>query len=195
MLDSHAHHSTVKKGIEALFKAIGENPAREGLLKTPDRFLKAYLEMTEGYREDPAHILSTQFDIEGDGGVIYDEMILCLKIPIVSLCEHHLLPFTGYAHMGYVPDKKIVGLSKMARLVHCFAKRLQVQERLTAQIGDTFQNILEPVGCGVIIEAHHSCMSCRGSKVSGALMATSHLTGIFKENKSTRQEFFSLVRS
>lgn len=179
--------SEILEGLEALLLSIGEDPNREGLLKTPKRFLKAFVEMTEGYKTNPADVLSTFFDAEG-----YDEMVILKDIDFKSLCEHHLLPFSGTAAIGYIPDKRIIGLSKLARLVECFSKRLQVQERMTVQIANSLSGVLAPKGVGVIIRAHHSCMSCRGVKKSNSTMVTSSLLGKMREDHSVRAEFLSL---
>lgn len=176
--------------VQNLLIGIGEDPERDGLRDTPARVVKALAEMTEGYQQDPKTILSKQFDNDGK----YDQMIILTDIDFVSLCEHHMLPFYGKAGVAYVPgNNKIVGLSKLARLVECFARRLQVQERMTQQIADALDAELQPIGVGVIIKAHHSCMSCRGIKKAGASMITSSLKGVLKEDLSARQEFLKLV--
>ena len=163
---------------------IGEDPAREGLLDTPKRVVKAWREMTIGYAQDPRTVLGTSFGKEK-----YDQMILSEPIPFVSVCEHHMLPFTGFAYVGYVPRDRVVGLSKMARLVDCYARRLQIQERLTQQIADTMFSVLKPLGVGVLVNASHSCMSCRGVMKTGTTMTTCALKGVFKK-KDVKEEFF-----
>ena len=178
-----------ERGLQALFKHLGEDPKREGLRETPARVVKAFVEMTTGYNEDPAKILSKEFGVAD-----YDEMIVVTGLAFWSLCEHHLLPFHGTATIGYIPDKKVVGLSKLPRLVHCFARRLQIQEQLTSQIANAFQDNVKPKGCGVILEAGHLCMACRGVKTPG-MTKTSALRGVFKSQPETRAEFFAHHRS
>lgn len=173
-------------GIVRLLEYIGEDPTREGLLDTPKRVLKAFKEMTEGYDLEAGDILGTTFDV---GEV--DEMVIVKNIEFVSLCEHHLLPFTGIATVAYVPKDRVVGLSKIARLVDMYARRLQVQERLTSQITAAMDEVLEPLGSACIIEAAHSCMGCRGVRKPSARMVTSSLTGVFR-NHEVRAELLSL---
>lgn len=186
MATKPATSQVAESAVKAILLHIGEDPEREGLLKTPARVVKAFEEMTEGYAQDPAAILSTVFDEHSD------EMVICSNIHFVSLCEHHLLPFTGTAAVAYIPRKKVVGLSKLARLVHCYAKRLQVQERMTTQITDALIKHLDAEGTACLIRAHHQCMSCRGVKQSGAVMTTSSLTGAFREPE-VRAEFLMLA--
>jgi GTP cyclohydrolase I len=169
----------------AVVQGIGEDVNREGLLKTPARAAKAMLELTVGYDQDPAAILGTIFNES------CDEMVVVANIPFYSLCEHHLLPFFGSATIGYIPDGRIVGLSKIPRLVHCFAKRLQVQERLTRQIVDAIQEVVRPRGAACVINGHHLCMSMRGVGSSGS-MHTCALKGLMLENPSARDEFLRL---
>lgn len=176
-----------RTGIEELLSYLGEDPEREGLRDTPKRVLKAFKEMTVGYRQEPKEILSTVFD------EYHDEIVLLKGIRFVSLCEHHLLSFAGTASVAYIPRKGVVGLSKLARLVECFAKRLQVQERMTNQIAAAVQEHLDPVGVGVVISAHHSCMGCRGVRQPDATMVTSAMRGAFREDVSARQELLSLI--
>lgn len=170
--------------IRVLIQSMGESPDREGLKKTPHRVVKAFKEMTSGYQDDPRAILSTTFSDR------CDEMIVVRDMEFWSLCEHHLLPFQGHCTVGYLPKDRIVGLSKIGRLVHCFARRLQVQERMTEQIAQAMMEHLDPLGVGVIVRAKHTCMSMRGVKTPG-LMMTSCLLGQFKE-ASTRAEFLAL---
>jgi GTP cyclohydrolase I len=170
-----------------ILEFVGEDPTREGLLETPARVTKAFAEMTEGYRQDPGEILSKTFDAHG-----YDQMVVLKGIAFTSLCEHHMLPFTGEAVVGYVPGERVVGLSKLARLVECFARRLQIQERLTVEIRDAIDRHLAPKGTGVIVRAHHGCMSCRGVRLSDTQMITSALSGIVKERPETRAELMAL---
>jgi GTP cyclohydrolase IA len=177
-------------GIELLLKFLGQDPYREGLRETPDRVIRAFEEMTSGYKESPKVLLGTTFDAES-----YDELIIVRDIEFVSLCEHHLMPFEGTATVGYLPDRRIVGLSKIPRLVDCFAKRLQVQERLTVQISNAISSWLEPLGCGTIIKAYHSCTACRGVKKRNVEMVTSSLLGVFREDYKIRGEFLGLSNS
>jgi GTP cyclohydrolase I len=167
---------------------LGLNLDGDGLKDTPGRWVRAMQEMTRGYKEDPAAILATTF--EGDG---YDQLVLLKDIPFASLCEHHLLPFVGRAHVGYIPKDRVVGLSKLARVVDAFARRLQIQERMTKQIADAIASALLPLGVGVMIEATHSCMAVRGVAKPGALMVTSDVRGVFREKEAARAEFFALI--
>lgn len=180
--------SLIEDNVKNILEHIGENPNREGLLDTPKRFIKAFKEMTEGYHQNPKDILSTFF--EGDG---YDEMVIVKDISFISLCEHHLLPFNGIAHVGYIPKSRVIGLSKIPRLVHCFSRRLQIQERLTRQIATTLEDVLDANGVGVILNAAHQCVSCRGVRQQGSSMTTSALLGRFR-NQATRNEFLQLIR-
>jgi GTP cyclohydrolase I len=179
----------IERAVREILFAIGEDPDREGLQRTPERFANAYAEMFAGLREDPRRHLHVTFD-EG-----HKEMVVLRDIPFASMCEHHLLPFTGKAHVGYIPQGRVVGLSKLARLVEGYARRPQVQERLTSEIADAIMEELQPDGCGVVIEAVHTCMTIRGIKKSGATMITSAMRGGFKRRPETRAEFFSIVRS
>lgn len=186
---SHDIKDEHKALVRGILIAIGEDPDREGLLETPKRVVKSWKEIFGGYSENPEQILSTVFE---DGTC--DEMVLLKNIPFASTCEHHMLPFIGTAHVAYVPDGKVVGLSKLARLVDCFAKRLQIQEKMTKQVSDSIQTHLKPKGVAVVIEAHHQCMSCRGIRKTGTVMVTSSMTGIFMEKPETRSEFMSLIK-
>jgi len=177
-----------EKAIRELLVALGENPAREGLIDTPKRVMKAFFEMTTGYDQDPADILSTVFHED------YDQMVVLHGIEFVSLCEHHLQPFRGTAAVGYIPNGKVVGLSKLARLVDAYARRLQVQERMTEQIKTALVDNLNPIGVGVYIEAHHSCMGNRGVRKHDATMVTQALHGAIMEKPEARQEFMRLVQ-
>lgn len=170
-----------EESIKTILEFIGEDPSREGLKKTPYRVAKSYLELTEGYQEDPSEILSTTFS------QACDEMIVVRDIKFWSLCEHHLLPFHGTAVVGYLPKDRIVGLSKIGRVVHCFSRRLQVQENLTSQIANSIMEHLQPHGVGVIIKANHQCMAMRGVRTP-AEMVTSCLLGAFRD-PATRAEF------
>jgi len=177
-----------KNAVHTLLRYIGENTSRDGLKETPDRYCRALLEMTEGYAIAPEEVLTTTFE----GQV--DEMVLLKDIEYSSTCEHHLLSFTGKVHIAYLPSQgRIVGLSKLARLVDIFAKRLQVQERLTQQIAESLQNVLAPHGVAVVVEGVHSCMCVRGVKKHGAVMVTSSMLGDFKTSSATRNEFMQLI--
>ena len=188
--------SGAEDNVRRVLQAIGENPDREGLLETPKRFLKALREFTRGLHEDPKVHLAKSFTLdEAQEGLSYDEMIISRHIPFTSVCEHHLLPFTGHAYIGYVPKKedcKVVGLSKLARLVEGYACRLQVQERLTTQIASAIVEVLDPLGVGVILEAKHTCQCMRGVKKDGT-MVTSSLRGAMHEGPA-RSEFLTLCR-
>lgn len=177
------------KIIRQFLIAIGENPDREGLLDTPKRVVKSWIDLYKGYKQDPKEILSTVFK---DGSC--DEMVILKDIEFSSMCEHHVLPFRGKAHIAYLPKGKVVGLSKLARLVDCFAKRLQIQEKMTQQISKSIEKYLIPNGVAVIIEAHHQCMSCRGVGKQNSTMITSSMLGKFRNNSIVRQEFLSLIK-
>ena len=171
-----------------VLKLLGEDPEREGLIKTPMRVAKAWSFLTKGYNEDPIEIIrSAMFNEE------YRQMVLVKDIEIFSVCEHHMLPFIGKAHVAYIPNGKITGLSKIARVVECFARRLQVQERLTVQIRDSIQEALNPLGVAVVIEASHTCMQMRGVEKQDSATTTSAFTGIFLSDPRTREEFMSLI--
>ena len=174
-----------EQAVMALLRLIGEDPERDGLRDTPSRVVKAMLEMTAGYGESPADILSKTFAEHSD------ELIVLRGIDFHSICEHHLLPFQGVVHVGYLPGK-VVGISKLARLVHCFARRLQIQERMTQQIAHAVETHLEARGVGVIVAAHHLCMSCRGVKLAGTQLVTSSMLGTLRNNAETRSEFLRL---
>ena len=178
-----------KKALELLLKWIGEDPQREGLKETPKRVLKAYKEWFAGYNQNPVEILSKTFE-EIDG---YREMISLKDVGFHSFCEHHFAPIIGKVHIGYIPNKKVVGLSKLARLIEMYARRLQVQEKMTAEIGNTLQNHLDCLGVGVVVEAEHHCMCSRGIKKQGSLMKTSHFTGVFLNDSEKKNEFMRSV--
>jgi GTP cyclohydrolase I len=173
-----------------VLKLIGENPEREGLVKTPLRVAKALHFLTNGYGQDPCKILNSAKFRED-----YKHMVLVKDIDLYSMCEHHMLPFFGKAHVAYIPDKYITGLSKIARIVEVFSRRLQVQERLTIQIRDTIQECLEPMGVAVVIEAQHMCMQIRGIQKQNSVTTTSAFTGVFLEHLPTREEFIHLIGS
>jgi GTP cyclohydrolase I len=179
----------IERAVREILLAVGEDPDREGLLRTPNRVARAYGELMAGLRTDPRVHLKTVFTER------YDEVVLLRDIEFHSLCEHHLLPFTGRAHVAYLPDGKVVGLSKLARLVEGFARRPQVQERLTTQIADALWEELQPVGAACVVEAVHTCMTIRGAKKHGSTMVTSALRGIFKDNPASRAEVLSLIHS
>jgi GTP cyclohydrolase I len=176
--------------VRRLLTLLGEDPEREGLRRTPKRMEKALRFLTSGYQQNPEQILNGAFY-----KVCYDEMVIVKDIEVFSLCEHHLLPFFGKCHIAYVPDKKVVGLSKLPRLVNLFARRLQLQERMTNQIARVIWEKLEPQGVGVIVEARHLCMAMRGVEKQHSITVTSAMLGSFRESPQTRQEFLSLVQS
>ena len=175
--------------VRKMISIIGEDPNREGLRKTPERFEKALKFLTSGYHQNVDHVLNG-----ATFSVAYDEMVIVKDIEFFSLCEHHLLPFFGKCHVAYLPNKKVIGLSKVARLVNMFARRLQIQERLTSQIACAIEEKLSPEGVGVIIEARHLCMQMRGVEKQHGQAVTSAMLGCFRHNKETRDEFLSLVR-
>ena len=179
----------IERAVREILLAVGEDPDREGLQKTPSRVARSYAELMSGLRVDPTDHLKTVFHER------YDEIVLLRDIEFHSLCEHHLLPFTGRAHVAYLPGGKVVGLSKLARLVDGFARRPQVQERLTTQIADALMESLHPAGAAVVIEAVHTCMTIRGAKKHGSVMVTSALRGTFKEDVASRAEILSLIHS
>lgn len=176
--------------VRTLLAWAGDDPAREGLLDTPKRVAKAFDEFFAGYRQDPEEFLRRTFE-ETEG---YDEMVLVRNITLHSHCEHHMVPFIGRAHVAYLPDRRIVGLSKLARVVDLYSRRLQVQERLTVQIADAIDTVLKPRGVAVVIEAKHQCMSLRGVRKPCADTVTSRMLGAFREDPSTRREFLAMIR-
>ncbi len=176
-----------KKLIHEILRFIGENPEREGLKHTPKRVIQSYKKLFSGYGKDPKELL-TVFDFED-----YDEMIVVRNIEFYSMCEHHMLPFFGQAHIGYIPSKKIIGISKLPRLVEIYARRLQNQERLTSQIAKSLKELLAPKGVGVVLEARHFCMMCRGVEKQNSMVLTSSLLGLFKDTMNTRSEFLKLI--
>ena len=175
--------------VRTLIRWAGDDPDREGLLETPDRVVRSYDEFVSGYAQDPAEILAKTFS-EVDG---YDEMIVMNDIRFESHCEHHMVPIIGKAHIGYLPDKRVVGISKLARLVDVYARRLQIQEKMTVQIADTLQEVLQPKGVGVVVEASHQCMTTRGVHKPGAALVTSRMLGAFRQDVSTRREFLAII--
>jgi GTP cyclohydrolase I len=180
--------ATITDLTQRIIELIGENPDREGLRRTPERFEKALRFLTGGYAQDPDKVLNGAMF-----SVCYDEMVVVKDIEVYSLCEHHLLPFFGKCHVAYIPNKKVVGLSKIPRLVNMFARRLQIQERLTNEIARAIEDKLAPQGVGVIIEARHLCMVMRGVEKQNSQTVTSAMLGVFRENKQTRDEFLALV--
>ncbi len=178
------------KAVETLISYVGEDISREGLLETPKRVVKSYEELFSGYDKDPKFILSKTFeDVEG-----YDEMIIVKNIRFESHCEHHMLPIIGKAHVAYIPRSRVVGISKLARVVDLYAKRLQTQERMTAQVADAIRDVLEPKGVGVVIEAVHQCMSMRGVHKAESATVTSRMVGLFRSDSRTRSEFMDLLK-
>ncbi len=178
----------IRAAVQDILIGVGEDPEREGLRSTPDRVSRLYQELLAGYSTDPVAVVNgALFEAE------YDEMIVVRDIEFSSLCEHHLLPFIGHAHVAYVPNEQIIGLSKIPRIVDMFARRLQVQERLTRQVADFMAEVVQPQGVGVVIEALHMCASIRGVKKSQARMVTSAMTGAFKNNPKTRSEFMDHI--
>lgn len=178
-----------EEAVRTLIRWAGDNPEREGLKATPDRVARAYKEFFSGYGQDPVKILSRTFE-ETEG---YDEMIVLKDIEFESYCEHHMVPIIGKAHVAYIPNKRVVGISKLARLVDIFAKRLQIQEKFTAQIANTINSILMPKGVGVIVISSHQCMTTRGVHKRGVVMQTSSMLGSFRSDARTRKEFLELV--
>jgi GTP cyclohydrolase I len=177
--------------VRTLIEWAGDDPTREGLVDTPGRVVKAYRELFAGYEADPREYLERTFDEVGG----YDELVVLRDIRVVSFCEHHMLPFLGKAHVGYLPSNRVVGISKLARVVHGFARRLQIQEKLTADIAQAIQDILQPKGVGVVIVSEHSCMTMRGVNTPGSRLTTSRLLGVVRDDPRTRQEFLELVRN
>jgi GTP cyclohydrolase I len=175
--------------VRTLIRWAGDDPDREGLLETPDRVVRSYAEFFSGYAQDPKEILAKTFS-EVDG---YDEMIVMNDIRFESHCEHHMVPIIGKAHIGYLPDRRVVGISKLARLVDVYARRLQIQEKMTVQIADTLQEVLQPKGVGVVVEAAHQCMTTRGVHKPGAALVTSRMLGAFRQDVSTRREFLAII--
>ena len=181
---------TVENHVRELLRAIGEDPDREGLERTPERVVRALSTLTKGYQEDPREILNSALFTEE-----YSEMILVKDIDFFSMCEHHMLPFFGKAHIAYIPSHKILGLSKIVRLLEVFARRLQVQERLTTQVASSLMEAIEPDGVGVVVEAEHLCMRMRGVEKQNSFVTTSAMLGTFRKNSETRQEFMGLIRN
>jgi len=181
--------ASMQELLREMIVRLGEDPGRDGLLRTPERMQRSLEYLTKGYREDPEKLLKgALFNVD------YDEMVIVKDIEMFSLCEHHLLPFFGKVHVAYIPKGKVIGLSKLPRLIDIFARRLQVQERLTTQIAETIQRAIEPQGVGVVIEARHLCMMMRGVEKQHSSAVTSSMLGAFREEKETRDEFLALIR-
>ena len=175
--------------VRTLIRWAGENPDREGLLGTPDRVVRSYEEFFAGYNTDPREMLQRTFEeVEG-----YDEVVALRDIRLESYCEHHMVPIIGRVHIGYLPDRRVVGISKLARVVDAYARRLQIQEKLTAQIANTIEEVLQPRGVAVVIEAAHQCMTTRGVHKDGVTMVTSRMLGAFRDNGETRREFLTMI--
>jgi GTP cyclohydrolase IA len=182
--------ATFSELVHEMIAKLGEDPAREGLSRTPERVEKAYKFLTKGYNEDPEQLLNSALFT-----VTYDEMVIVKDIEMFSLCEHHMLPFFGKVHVAYIPNGKVIGLSKLPRLVEIFARRLQVQERLTTDIAETLMKVVQPQGVGVVVEARHLCMMMRGVEKQHSATVTSAMLGCFRNERETREEFLSLIRN
>ena len=179
------------KAVKTLIEWAGDDPSREGLIETPKRVVKAYKEFFSGYHDDPHEILNKTFEeVEG-----YDDAVIVRDIRVESHCEHHMVPILGVAHVGYIPNNRVVGISKLARVVDIYAKRLQTQETMTAQIADTINEVLQPKGVAVVIDASHGCMSTRGIHKTESSTITSRMLGIFREDNKAREEFINLINS
>jgi GTP cyclohydrolase I len=186
--DPHTHHEEIEAAVRTVLESVGEDPDREGLERTPERVARMYDELLAGYDTDPVELINDAlFDVE------YDEMVLVKGIEFYSMCEHHMLPFVGKAHVAYIPDKKVIGLSKIPRIVDMFARRLQVQERMTRQIADLLDEVLHPKGVAVVVEGAHMCSMMRGVKKANAHMVTSAMLGSFRDDPRTRAEFMAHV--
>jgi GTP cyclohydrolase IA len=179
--------AAIRKAVREIIRAVGEDPTREGLRETPRRVADMYAEVFSGLRQDPADVLRVGFE-EG-----HQELVLVKDIPFYSMCEHHFLPFHGLAHVGYIPNGRVVGLSKLARAVEILARRPQLQERLTSQLADAIMTTLEPAGVAIVISASHLCMTMRGVQKPGSMTVTSAMRGVFQRNPATRAEFMSLI--
>ena len=184
------NQKAIEEAVERILNSVGENPAREGLLKTPERVAKAYGHLLQGYEQSAEAVLSSAIFEEN-----YSEMVLVKDIEVYSMCEHHMLPFFGKAHVAYIPNGKIVGLSKIPRVVDVFSRRLQVQERLTIEIRDSIQRALNPVGVAVVLECQHLCMQMRGVSKQNSVTTTSAFSGLFLTSDTTRKEFISLIHA
>jgi GTP cyclohydrolase I len=178
-----------EEAVRTLIRWAGDDPRREGLIETPNRVVRAFEEWFQGYREDPSELLSKTFE-EMNG---YDELVILRNIRFESHCEHHLAPIIGQAHIAYLPNKRVVGISKLVRLVEVYAKRLQIQEKMTSQIAQTINEVMQPRGVGVVIEASHECMTTRGVHKTGLTMVTSEMIGALRDDPSTRREFLAVI--
>jgi GTP cyclohydrolase I len=187
--DRRPSREEAEAAVRTLIRWAGENPGREGLLDTPARVVRSYNELFAGYEVDPREYLKRTFEEVGG----YDELVVMRDIRFVSFCEHHMLPIVGKAHVGYLPHKRVVGISKLARVVNGYARRLQIQEKMTADIATCIHEVLQPQGVGVVIEAEHSCMTLRGVNSPGTSLTTSHLIGVVREDAKTREEFLRLA--
>jgi len=185
----HPSRAAAEEAVRTLIRWAGDDPDREGLVGTPDRVVRSYEEFFAGYGEDPREILQRTFE-EIDG---YDEMVVLRDIRIESHCEHHMVPIIGRAHVAYLPDRRVVGISKLARVVETYARRLQIQEKMTAQIANTIDEVLRPRGIAVVIEAAHQCMTTRGVHKAGVTMVTSRMLGAFRDDANTRREFLGMI--
>ena len=190
MRKSGPTQADAEAAVRTLLEWAGDDPSREGLLDTPERVAKSYRELFSGYETDPRGYLERTFQEVGG----YDQLVVLSNIRVVSFCEHHMLPVTGVAHVGYLPTNKVVGISKLARVVNGFARRLQIQEKLTAEIAQAIEDVLQPQGVGVVIEAEHSCMTLRGVNTPGSKLTTSSLRGVIRDDPRTRAEFLRLTR-
>ncbi len=189
-LEAKPSRAEAENAVRTLLRWAGDDPDREGLVGTPDRVVRAYEEFFAGYDQDPVDMLNRTFE-ETDG---YDEMVVLKDIRLESHCEHHMVPIIGKAHVAYLPDRRVVGISKLARVVEVFAKRLQIQEKLTSQIANSIDEVLQPKGVAVVIEAAHQCMTTRGVHKPGVTMVTSRMLGVFRSDAATRREFMALIR-
>jgi GTP cyclohydrolase I len=190
MTDAPVSQAEAEAAVRTLIRWAGDDPNREGVLDTPARVARSYRELFAGYASDPREYLERTFEEVGG----YDELVVLKDIRFVSFCEHHMLPVVGRAHVGYLPTDRVVGISKLARVVHGFARRLQIQEKMTSEIALAIHEVLRPQGVGVVIEAEHSCMTLRGVNTAGASLSTSHLMGVIRDDPRTREEFLRLVR-
>jgi len=189
--DRTVSREEAEAAVRTLIQWAGDDPSREGLRDTPGRVIRAYEELFAGYDGDPRDYLQRTFEEVGG----YDELVVLTNIPVVSFCEHHMLPFQGRAHVGYLPDARVVGISKLARVVQGFARRLQIQEKLTAEVAEAIQDVLQPKGVGVVITAEHTCMTMRGVNTPGSKLTTSTLLGVVRDDPRTRNEFLEYVRN
>ena len=190
MTDAPVSQAEAEAAVRTLIRWAGDDPDREGVLDTPARVARSYRELFAGYAADPREYLERTFEEVGG----YDELVVLKDIRFVSFCEHHMLPVVGRAHVGYLPTDRVVGISKLARVVHGFARRLQIQEKMTSEIATAIHEVLRPQGVGVVIEAEHSCMTLRGVNTAGASLSTSCLMGVIRDDPRTREEFLRLVR-